>query len=282
MSDVYCFSEDVPYTEDGIFQGSYIGYATLHVVENSIELYKASNPWKDFKEIVKIMPEHNLIYMVDDKVYKTYSIEEGTTIIDEPSPIKEGYTFSGWSEIPKTMPAHDVTVTGSFTINKYKLIYMVDDTEYKSYDIEFGATITPEAEPTKEGYTFSGWSEIPETMPAHDITVTGSFTVNQYTITYIIDNEVYTTQRVDYGSTIIPPTAPEREGYDFAWGDYPETMPAYDITIYGTYTTGIEAIMVNEVNCKIFSLDGKPLNGPQKGVNIVRLCNGQIRKVVVK
>ena len=254
----------------------------LHVVENSIELYKASNPWKDFKEIVKIMPEHNLIYMVDDKVYKTYSIEEGTTIIDEPSPIKEGYTFSGWSEIPKTMPAHDVTVTGSFTINKYKLIYMVDDTEYKSYDIEFGATITPEAEPTKEGYTFSGWSEIPETMPARDITVTGSFTGNQYTITYIIDNEVYTTQREDYGSTIIPPTAPEREGYDFAWGDYPETMPAYDITIYGTYTTGIEAIMVNEVNCKIFSLDGKPLNGPQKGVNIVRLCNGQIRKVVVK
>ena len=55
------------------------------------------------------------------------------------SPMKEGYTFSGWSEIPETMPAQDVTVTGSFTINKYKLTYMVDGAEYKSYEIEFGA-----------------------------------------------------------------------------------------------------------------------------------------------
>ncbi|MBQ1492504.1 MAG: InlB B-repeat-containing protein, partial [Blautia sp.] len=46
-------------------------------------------------------------------------------------------------------------------MNKYKLIYQVDGEEYKSYEIEFGASITPEAAPTKEGYTFSGWSGIP-------------------------------------------------------------------------------------------------------------------------
>ena len=168
------------------------------------------------------------------------------------------------------------------TAASFKLTYVVDGEVYKTYDIDYGAAITPEPAPTKEGYTFSGWSEIPKTMPAYDVTVTGSFIVNQYTITYVIDNEVYTTQRVDYGSTIIPPTAPEREGYDFAWGDYPETMPAYDITIYGTYTTGIEAIMAGEANSQIFSLDGKPLNELQKGVNIVRMSNGQVRKVVVK
>ena len=38
-----------------------------------------------------------------------------------------------------------------------------------------GETITPEEEPTKEGYTFSGWNEIPETMPAHNVIVTGTF-----------------------------------------------------------------------------------------------------------
>ena len=248
-----------------------------------------------WSEIPATMPAHDvtvtgsftkgtykLTYMVDGEVYKTISYDYGATITPEPAPVKDGYTFSGWSEIPATMPAHDVTVTGSFTINKYKLTYTVDGEEYKSFEIEYGACITPEPNPTKEGYTFSGWSEIPATMPAHDVNVTGSFAVNQYTITYIIDNEVYTTQTVDYGSTIVPPTAPEREGYDFAWGDYPETMPAYDITIYGTYTTGIEAIMAGEANCQIFSLDGKPLNEPQKGVNIVRMSNGQIRKVVVR
>lgn len=256
---------------------------------------KEGYTFSGWSEIPSTMPAHDvtvtgsftkgaykLTYMVDGEVYKTISYDYGATITPEPAPVKDGYTFSGWSEIPATMPAHDVTVTGSFTINKYKLTYTVDGEEYKSFEIEYGASITPEPTPTKEGYTFSGWSDIPETMPAHDVTVTGSFTVNQYTITYIINDEVYTTQTVDYGSTIIPPAAPEREGYDFAWADYPETMPAYDITIYGTYTTGIEAIMAGEANCQIFSLDGKPLNELQKGVNIVRMGNGQVRKVVVK
>ena len=120
---------------------------------------------------------YNLTYKVDGEEYKTSSVAYGTTLTAEAEPTKEGYTFGGWSEIPETMPAHDVTVTGTFTINKYKLTYTVNGEEYKNYEVEYGATITPESEPTKEGYTFSGWSEIPETMPAYDVTVTGTFTI---------------------------------------------------------------------------------------------------------
>ena len=73
------------------------------------------------------------------------------------------------------MPSHDVIIKGSFIANKYKLTYKVDEEEYKSVEVEYGATITPEVEPTKEGYIFSGWNGIPETMPASDVTITGSF-----------------------------------------------------------------------------------------------------------
>lgn len=76
------------------------------------------------------------------------------------------------------MPLHDVTVTGMFTVNSYTLLYMVDGEEYKRLEVEYGATITAEDAPTKDGYIFSGWSEIPETMPAQDVTVTGTFTVD--------------------------------------------------------------------------------------------------------
>ena len=127
---------------------------------------------------VQVSKFFTLLYKVDGVDYKSYQVEYGASITAEPAPTKEGYTFSGWSEIPETMPAHDVTVTGTFSINKYKLTYTVDGEVYKTYDIEYGATITPEAEPTKEGYTFSGWSEIPATMPAHDVTVTGTFTLD--------------------------------------------------------------------------------------------------------
>ena len=66
------------------------------------------------------------------------------------------------------MPANDVEVNGTFSINSYKLTYKVDGEVYKESALEYGTAITPEAEPTKEGYTFSGWSQIPATMPARD------------------------------------------------------------------------------------------------------------------
>lgn len=237
LTDVYCYAKNVPNTNPDTFEGSYIEYATLHVPAKSVNDYKTSEPWNIFKSIVKIdMPKHTLTYMVDGEVYKTYEIEEGETITPEETPTKEGYTFSGWSEIPETMPAHDVTVTGSFSINKYKLTYVVDGEEYKSYEVEYGATITPEVYPTKEGYTFSGWSEIPGTMPANDVTITGSFAINQYQVTYIVDGAIFKTEYVKYASKLTPPSIPEKEGYSFAWNEYPETMPANDIIITGQYT----------------------------------------------
>lgn len=78
---------------------------------------------------------------------------------------------------------YDIQYTiGKLTIekntNQYKLSYMIDGEEYKSYDIVYGEAITPEENPTKNGFSFSGWSEIPEKMPAHDVVITGSYVKN--------------------------------------------------------------------------------------------------------
>ena len=62
------------------------------------------------------------------------------------------------------------------TSEMFTLTYKVDGEVYKQYELAVGDAITPEAAPTKDGYTFSGWSEIPETMPANDIEVVGTFT----------------------------------------------------------------------------------------------------------
>ncbi|MBO7099480.1 MAG: C10 family peptidase [Bacteroidaceae bacterium] len=55
------------------------------------------------------------------------------------------------------------------------IIYMVDGEEYKSYRLEIGKDIIPEPKPTKDGYVFLGWDDIPATMPDHDVVVTGAF-----------------------------------------------------------------------------------------------------------
>ena len=238
LTDVTCMAESVPNTSSSTFSDSYIEYATLHVPGTAIDAYKTTAPWSGFKSIKKIvMPKHRLTYIIDEEEYKSYEIEEGATITPEAAPTKEGYTFSGWSEIPEVMPDHDVTVTGSFIVNKYKLTYQINGEEYKTYEIEYGATINPEPEPTKEGYTFSGWSWIPSKMPAEDVVVTGSFTANKYKLTYMVDGSEYRVYNIECGSVITPEPVPFKDGYEFSgWSDLPEIMPAHDVTVTGTFT----------------------------------------------
>lgn len=260
----------------------------LYVPVGTKSLYETRLGWKNFATIIETndfddKEMFNLTYFVDGNEYKSYEIEEGTNITPEPAPTKEGYTFSGWSEIPETMPAHDVTVTGTFSINKYKLTYTVNGEEYKSYELDYGASITPEAAPTKEGYTFSGWSEIPETMPANDVTVTGSFTINSYKLTYMIDNKVYKEIMYEYGATITPELQPEGDYATFEWTGLPQTMPAHDVVVYASYTSGIiEILMTTQRSVYIYSPNGKNLEKLQKGLNIVVLDDGTVKKVVVK
>ena len=168
-----------------------------------------------------------------------------------PEPTKEGYTFAGWSETPETMPAHDVKVTGTFTVNKYKLIYQVDDEDYQTFELEYGATITPLDDLTKEGYTFSGWSEIPETMPAYDIYAYGYFTINTYKLKFYVDGEVYEEREVEYGAdltALCPEYAPTKEGYEFSgWEGLPETMPAHDVEVTATFTP-VKQVLEGDAN----------------------------------
>ena len=199
-----------------------------------------------------VINKYTLTYVIDGQEYSKSEVEYNATITQLDDPVREGYTFSGWSEIPATMPAHDVEVSGSFTVNSYTLTYIVDGNAYKTLTVDYGTAITPEAEPTKEGYTFSGWSEIPATMPANDVEVTGSFTINSYTLTYIVDGNAYKTLTVDYGTAITPEAEPTKEGYTFSgWSEIPATMPAHDVEVTGSFIQNIYILDENSDNADV-------------------------------
>ena len=54
ITDVYCYAEGVPDTDDNAFDSTPTEESTLHVPTNSVEAYSTSWPWSDFKEIVPI------------------------------------------------------------------------------------------------------------------------------------------------------------------------------------------------------------------------------------
>ena len=180
---------------------------------------------------------YTVTYIVDGKVYAKESVRYGAGIPAVDEPVKEGYTFSGWDEMPATMPAKNITIEGSFTVNSYTVTYMLYGEIYATETVEYGAKIPAVDEPVKEGHTFSGWNDVPAKMPAEDIIIEGTFTVNSYTVTYILDGEVYATETVEYGSELTPIAEPEaREGHTFSgWSGIPATMPAEDITIEGSF-----------------------------------------------
>ena len=99
----------------------------------------------------------------------------GTKITAPDNPTRKGYTFKGWDkEIPKTMPAENITVKAQWEINPYTITFDTNGgSEIAPITQDYGTEITAPDDPTRKGYTFKGWDrEIPETMPAENITIT--------------------------------------------------------------------------------------------------------------
>ena len=252
---------------------------------------KEGHTFAGWQDVPETMPAHDIeilgsytankytiTYKVDGEEYKTVEVEYGTTLTAEADPEKEGYTFSGWEGLPETMPAHDVEVTGSFTINSYKAVFKIGEEVIDTKTIVYGEAVTVPEAPAKEGRTFAGWQDVPETMPAHDIEILGSYTANKYTITYKVDGEEYKTVEVEYGTTLTAEADPEKEGYTFSgWEGLPETMPAHDVEVTGSFTINSYRLTVyvdNELYMDVTLEYGAPVEVPEPEIPSDREFNG--------
>ena len=203
------------------------------------------------KEIPKTMPAENITLKAQWEINQ-YTItfdtnggseiapitqDYGTEITAPANPTRKGYTFKGWDkEIPKTMPAENITLKAQWEINQYTITFDTNGgSEIAPITQDYGTEITAPANPTRKGYTFKGWDkEIPKTMPAENITLKAQWEINQYTITFDTNggSEIAPITQ-DYGTEITAPDKPTRKGYTFKGWDkeIPETMPAENITV---------------------------------------------------
>ena len=186
--------------------------------------------WEINQYTITVKPENG-------KADITITQDYGTPITAPADPTREGYTFKGWDkEIPKTMPAENMTVKAQWEINQYTISFDTNGgSEIAPITQDYGTKITAPADPTRKGYTFKGWDkEIPKTMPAENMTVKAQWEINRYTITFDTagGSEIAPITQ-DYGTNITAPANPTRKGYTFKGWDkeIPETMPAENITV---------------------------------------------------
>ncbi len=185
----------------------------------------------------------------------TYTIESATITLAAPTRL--GYNFTGWTP-GATIPAGSTgnrtfTATWSDPI-EYDITYRMNGgtnaaANPATYTVE-SATITL-ADPTREGYDFAGWTPT-DTIPAGS-TGDRAFTATwsdplEYTVTYYVTGGTdsgldgatpYAVfSGVAYGSAVPMPDDPSQVDYTFdGWTTViPATMPAGNLTIYGTMT----------------------------------------------
>ena len=142
---------------------------------------------------------------------------------------RTGYTFKGWYDnenlTGSPVTAISNTETGNkeywakWEINQYTITFdTAGGSVVTPITQNYGTAITAPADPTKTGYTFTGWDRaIPATMPAENLTITAQWTVNQYTIAYDLaggtaegNPDTYT---IETGAFTL--TNPTKSGYTF-------------------------------------------------------------------
>lgn len=129
-----------------------------------------------------------------------------------------------------------------------------------------GASVTLPAAPEYTGYSFTGWNTAADgsgtmysvassfVMPAVDTTLYAQWAVNQFTLTFdSAGGSVVAPISANFGSAIVAPAAPTREGYIFTgWlPAVPVTMPAQNMTLTAVYTqtmVTVTAIVTGEAS----------------------------------
>lgn len=153
--------------------------------------------------------------------YQTKVKEGEDAVPPEEPPVHEGYGFSGWTNHSNV--TKDIDVYPMFGSNVFAVKFLdydgtqIGETQY----IEEGKSATPPPDPTREGFTFVGWSK-PFYNVTEDLNITAVYTDNsgsasRHTVVFYdwdgtteIDRQL-----VDHQDKARPPIPPEHEGYKF-------------------------------------------------------------------
>lgn len=222
--EFYDFGEDIkeptiPTKEGYTFAGWDVEYPTIMPDSNVI----VTALWE--------INSYDFVVVVEgDSTTTSYEFNAPVEVPNDPE--KKGHTFVGWNaEIPSIMPSKNVTIQAQFVVDTFTFTTIVLDERNESrYTYE--QNVETPAEPVREGYTFTGWSdEIPTTMPDSNVTVTAEWAINQYNVAFVVDGDTVQIDTYDFEAKVEEISVGDKEGYTFNGWDakMPAKMPAKDL-----------------------------------------------------
>lgn len=229
---------------------SFIGWSDKNGTSHSANEFFAFDDWSvtenniiTLTAVYKEIPQNSIKFDTDGgTAVEPVTDHVGTEVgLTGKITAKTGHTFDGWYYNGVKVTTIDIgdtqkTVTAHWNINKYIITFETNGADAVAPITQnYGTAVTKPADPTKEHYTFAGWdSEIPETMPARNMTISALWTPMEYTITFDTDGGSETAPiKGIYGSRIEKPQDPTKDGFDFdGWDtEIPTYMPDTNPTI---------------------------------------------------
>lgn len=194
----------------------------------------------------------------------TSTVAYGTPAAPPANPVREGYTFTGWStSFDKVTSA--LTVTAQYAINTYTVRFFAVDgvTEIGTpQTINWdGPAVFPTA-PARTGYAFDEWVLTGDnagyadslTHVKENINAVASYIRNGYTVTFVdYDGSVIGTDGVLYGRGAEAPVPPTRTGYTFTGWDREFDPVTGNITVTAQYE-------INRYTVRFLDYDGTEID----------------------
>ena len=209
---VYFARNQYKLTVDGVESMVYYG-AAISVAEPT-KAHETFNGWDP--ALPETMPAHDVTvvstWIKDDADYTEYKAARAHAegiVNDSEYPYEATYTAESRAAldaalaivVPKGLKYDEQHIIDAakkaiedavlgLELMRYKVTYLYDDgSVFAEFDGDKGGLVSyqvpvPSENPTKEGYVFTGWDhEIPENMPAHELTFTAQFSAGEVTYT---------------------------------------------------------------------------------------------------
>ena len=141
-----------------------------------------------------------------------------------------------WNDVAMTTGSYNLCVVLELELTYHTVTFKDwNGTVLKTQQVEHGKAATAPANPTRTGYTFTGWDKAFTNVTAN-LVVTAQYSINTYTVTFKDWNgTVLKTQQVQYGGAATAPANPTRTGYTFTGWDKAFTNVTANLVVTAQY-----------------------------------------------
>lgn len=163
--------------------------------------------------------KYDVKFTVDGSIYKSQIVEKNGKPVVPNAPVKDRYSFLGWSlngtdtvDIKNTAITQTTTFTALFKLDDLTVTFMVDGTVFETQSVRPETCPNTPDVPVKSGYEFDGW-----TVNGNDIVDVAAYPVTEntefnakftkvYNVLFYYNDVVIDTQVIRSGSHATAPS----------------------------------------------------------------------------